>query len=52
MCIRDRYKGPLAAVDTYEAAVLDNEKLRKIKIVAKEDINSFITDLIREMEIA
>ena len=33
-------------------AVLDNEKLRKIKIVAKEDINSFITDLIREMEIA
>ncbi|WBF80374.1 baseplate wedge subunit [Escherichia phage vB_Eco_F27] len=47
-----QYKGPLAAVDIYEAAVLDNEKLRKIKIVAKEDINSFITDLIREMEIA
>ncbi|UPW39249.1 baseplate wedge protein [Escherichia phage vB_EcoM_ESCO47] len=47
-----QYKGPLAAVDTYEAAVLENEALRKIKIVAKEDINSFITDLIREMEIA
>ena len=38
------------AVDTYEAAVLENEKLRQIKIIAKSDINSFMNDLIRIME--
>ncbi|MFP9071718.1 baseplate wedge protein 53, partial [Enterococcus faecalis] len=34
----------------YEAAVLENEKLRQIKIIAKSDINSFMNDLIRIME--
>ncbi|WFG77772.1 baseplate wedge subunit [Escherichia phage vB_VIPECOOM01] len=45
-----QYEGALAAVDTYEAAVLENEKLRQIKIIAKSDINSFMNDLIRIME--
>ncbi|AIX12138.1 baseplate wedge subunit [Citrobacter phage Moon] len=47
-----QYNGALAAVDTYEASVLDNEQKRVIKIISPTDIDSFLSDLIREMEIA
>lgn len=47
-----QYSGALAAVDIYESSVLENEKLREIKIVSPQDIDSFLSDLIREMEIA
>lgn len=47
-----QYNGALAAVDVYEAAILDNEARRQIKIIAQADIDSFVADLIREMEIA
>lgn len=45
-----QYTGPLAAVSEYESAILDNEKLRKIKIIRPSDINTFIADFIKEME--
>lgn len=47
-----QYQGALAAVDVYEAAILENEKKRQIKIISPADIDTFIADLIREMEIA
>ena len=47
-----QYQGALAAVDTYEDAILRNEEKREIKIIAPADIDAFIRDLIREMEIA
>lgn len=45
-----QYTGALAAVSMYEAAILENEKRRAIKIVAPADIDNFLSDFIREME--
>lgn len=45
-----QYEGPLAAVDIYEDAIRKNEHKREIKIIDPEDIESFISALIREME--
>lgn len=45
-----QFKGSLAAVNQFEAALSDNEKLREIKIIATADIDAFIADLIKEME--
>ena len=45
-----QYNGALAAVDTYEDAILKNEEKRSIKIVSASDISSFLSDFIREME--
>lgn len=45
-----QYRGALAAVDIFEDAILENEKLRQIKIINPNDINSFISDIVREME--
>lgn len=45
-----QYVGVLSPVTIYEAAILDNEKLRQIKIINPPDIENFISDLIREME--
>lgn len=45
-----QYIGALAAVDVNEAAILENERKREIKIIAQQDIDSFMADLIREME--
>lgn len=45
-----QYTGPLAAVDTYEDAVRQNEIKREIKIIDPYDIESFIQALIKEME--
>lgn len=45
-----QYSGSLAAVSEYEAALYENEKKREIKIIAPSDIDSFISDLIDEME--
>lgn len=45
-----QYKGALAPVTAYEAALNDNEKKREIKIIAPTDIDNFISDLIKEME--
>ncbi|ASD52062.1 baseplate wedge subunit [Pseudomonas phage PspYZU05] len=47
-----QFNGALAAVDIYEDAILQNEEKRNIVIVAPEDIDSFVDDIIREMEIA
>lgn len=47
-----QFTGTLAAVDTYEAAIINNEAKRAIKIISQQDIDPFIQDLIREMEIA
>lgn len=47
-----QYQGALAAVDTYEDAILTNEAKREIKIISPGDIDAFLRDLIREMEIA
>lgn len=45
-----QYEGVLAAVDTYEDAIRTNEIKREIKIIDPQDIESFISALIREME--
>ncbi|QFR57202.1 baseplate wedge subunit [Klebsiella phage Kpn BM7] len=45
-----QYRGALAAVDVYEDAILENEKLRQIKIINPVDIESFLSDIVREME--
>lgn len=45
-----QYEGPLAAVDIYEDAIRKNEYKREIKIVDPNDIESFTSALIREME--
>lgn len=45
-----QYEGPLAAVDIYEDAIRKNEYKRKIKIIDPNDIESFVSALIREME--
>lgn len=45
-----QFRGALAAVNAYEASILENEVKRKIRIVAPTDIENFIADLIKEME--
>ena len=45
-----QYEGPLAAVDIYEDAIRKNEYKREIKIIDPNDIESFTSALIREME--
>lgn len=45
-----QYNGALAAVDSYENAIRENEYKREIKIIDPYDIESFISALIREME--
>ena len=45
-----QYNGALAAVNTYEDSIIRNEHKREIKIIDPYDIESFISDLIREME--
>lgn len=45
-----QYIGPLRAVDSFEAQVAKNEEKRRILIINRNDINSFLNDLIREME--
>ncbi|AND76093.1 hypothetical protein MX01_148 [Escherichia phage MX01] len=45
-----QYEGPLAAVDIYEDAIRKNEYKREIKIIDPNDIESFVSALIREME--
>ncbi|QPB08874.1 baseplate wedge protein [Klebsiella phage Metamorpho] len=47
-----QYQGALAGVDIYEDAIIENERLREIKIISPADIESFLSDIIREMEIA
>ncbi|WJZ28046.1 baseplate wedge subunit [Serratia phage 92A1] len=45
-----QFIGPLAAVDTLEASILDNEERRQIKIIDPNDMPQFISSFIREME--
>lgn len=45
-----QYVGALRAVDSLEAQTSENEDKRKIAIISPDDINSFISDIIREME--
>lgn len=45
-----QYRGALAAVDIYEDAILRNEERRQIKIINPVDVESFLSDIIREME--
>lgn len=45
-----QFQGALAAVDHNEAAILENEEKRKIKIISPSDIDQFISDFIKEME--
>lgn len=45
-----QFRGALAAVNAYEASILENEAKRKIRVIAASDIDSFVSDLIKEME--
>lgn len=45
-----QYQGDLAAIDSLENAIRENEYKRQIKIISPNDIQSFINSLIREME--
>ncbi|AFQ97209.1 base plate wedge component [Aeromonas phage Aes508] len=45
-----QYVGALRAVDSLEAQSAVNEQKRKILIISEADINSFLNDMIREME--
>ena len=45
-----QYTGALVPVDIYEDFSERNEALRQIKIISPDDIESFISALIREME--
>lgn len=45
-----QFRGSLAAVNAYEAALHDNEYKRKIRVISPSDIDNFVADLIREME--
>jgi len=45
-----QYKGTLVPIDIYEDAVLQNEAKRTIKIINPSDIQSFVSDFIKEME--
>lgn len=49
--LHKQYVGALNPVTVYEDAILENERKRQIKIIAPSDIESFLSDLIREMEI-
>jgi DNA helicase-2/ATP-dependent DNA helicase PcrA len=43
-----QFRGALAAVNAYEAAILENEAKRKIRVIAASDIDNFVSDLIKE----
>lgn len=45
-----QYQGVLVPVDIYEDAILRNESNRSIQIISSSDIQSFISDFIKEME--
>lgn len=45
-----QYKGVLVPVDIYEDAILQNEAKRSIQIINPSDIQSFVSDFIKEME--
>ncbi|UIW12357.1 MAG: baseplate wedge protein [Enterobacter phage ENC20] len=45
-----QYQGTLVPIDIYEDAVLQNEAKRTIKIINPSDIQSFVSDYIKEME--
>lgn len=45
-----QYQGVLAPRNMYEEAILENEKFRKIRIVNPSDIESFIAEIIKELE--
>lgn len=45
-----QFKGFLSAVSLYEQAILENEKMREIKIIAPGDVNDFVSDLIALLE--
>ena len=45
-----QFRGALAAVNAYEASILENEAKRKIRVIAASDIDNFVSDLIKEME--
>ncbi|QPI17850.1 baseplate wedge subunit [Pectobacterium phage POP12] len=45
-----QYQGVLVPVDIYEDAILQNEAKRSISIISPDDIQSFVSDFIKEME--
>lgn len=45
-----QYDGVLVPIDTYEDSLIINEGKREILIISPSDINSFVSDLIKEME--
>lgn len=45
-----QYVGPLKPVDIFGAEVIENEKLRTIKIIDRRDLQGFISNFTREME--
>lgn len=45
-----QFKGTLVPVDIYEDAILQNESKRSIQIINPSDIQSFVSDFIKEME--
>lgn len=45
-----QFKGALVPVTASEAAILENEKKREIKIISKSDISSFVSDFLKELE--
>lgn len=45
-----QYTGTLIPITASEAAILENEKLRQIKIIQPSDIDNFLSDFIRELE--
>ena len=45
-----QYSGVLAPKNLYEAALLENDEKRKIRIINPSDIESFLGELIKEME--
>lgn len=47
-----QYDLALKAIDIYEDSIIENERLRYIKIIDPKDINSFLSDFIRELETA
>lgn len=47
-----QYIGALRAIDSLEAQTIVNEAKRTIKIIDPADINAFLSDFIREMELA
>lgn len=45
-----QYDGTLVPVDIYEDAIFQNEAKRSIKIIDPADINSFVSDILKEMQ--